>query len=189
MRCDVPKRSTNGRRLGLGGRDGGLGRAPLQLRFDHAPDPFVPETGTDRSTRSPLQQHPRQPSARPRRVSAALAGLPDLLGRPVPGPAGVDEFVRRRRALGRPQLDQVLDLEAVRSRRSRIMSPWPRWNSTESSSGHSNRCIPKYGRRSLSVAGPSASRSGTHSMSIVPLTRKISCPPGRSRRAASGIQR
>jgi hypothetical protein len=72
----------------------------------------------------------------------------------------------RRSSTSRPQ-----------PRSSRIMSPWPRWKSTDSSSGHSNRCMPKYGRSSRSVAGrPSV--SGTVSMSSTEFTRKISWPPG-----------
>ncbi len=50
------------------------------------------------------------------------------------------------------------------SRSSRIQSPWARWNSTESSSGHSNRCIPKLGRSRRSPAGTSSS-SGAQSIS------------------------
>jgi len=68
------------------------------------------------------------------------------------------------------------------------MSPCPRWNSTESSSGHSKRCIPKYGRTSRSVAGTPSS-SAAQSMRSVEFPRKTSLPPGRRRRAASGIQR
>ena len=55
------------------------------------------------------------------------------------------------------------------------------------SSGHSKRCIPKYGRRSCSSGGISC--SWKQSTRIVPLTRKTSSPPGRSSREASGIQR
>ncbi len=45
-------------------------------------------------------------------------------------------------------------------RSSRIMSPWPRWNSTASSSGQSKWCIPKYGRSSRSVASRPSWLSG-----------------------------
>ena len=47
--------------------------------------------------------------------------------------------------------------------------------------------MPKYGRSSRSPAGRSSS-SGTVSISRTELARKISWPPGRSSRAASGIQ-
>jgi len=37
----------------------------------------------------------------------------------------------------------LLAVSACQRRSRRIMSPWPRWNSTASSSGQSKRCIPK----------------------------------------------
>src|SRR5262245_50369003 len=45
--------------------------------------------------------------------SAPLARLPDLLARPLPRPLRSDEGVARDGALGRVDLDEVLDLEAV----------------------------------------------------------------------------
>ncbi len=72
-----------------------------------------------------------------------------------------------------------------RSSRSRsIHSPCGRWNSTPSS--HSKRCMPNCGWTRCSFAGTSSSEQRITS---VELRRNTSRPPGRSSRAASGIQR
>ena len=70
-------------------------------------------------------------------------------------------------------------------RRRSIHSPWARWNSTPPS-GHSIRCKPNCGRCNDSLAGTSSSEQRITS---VELRRNTSRPPGRSSRAASGIQR
>ncbi len=69
----------------------------------------------------------------------------------------------------------------------RIMSPWARWNSTARSfSGHSKRPIPNWGR----CSAPSPARvSRMQRTTSTEFVRKISSPPGRRSRAASGIQR
>src|SRR5262249_17543760 len=41
------------------------------------------------------------------------AGLPHLLAGPAPGPREVDERITGRRALGRIDLDEILDVEAA----------------------------------------------------------------------------
>src|SRR5690606_643789 len=43
------------------------------------------------------------------------ARLPDVLGRPAPGPCPIDEVVRGLAVGGRPQLDQVLHDESARA--------------------------------------------------------------------------
>ena len=72
-------------------------------------------------------------------------------------------------------------------RSNRIQEPGDRWNSTPGSLGHSIRYMPKAGRRSRFVAATSSS-GGMHSVIRNELVRKASCPPGRSKRAASGTQ-
>ena len=115
------------------------------------------------------------------------SGPPHLLAGPAPGPLVGDERVVAAGAGGWAQLDEVLDAKPL-ARSSRIQSPWPRWNSTVGSSGHSKRCMPNCGRSRRSVAGM-PSWSGTHIISRALLPRNTSSPPGRSRRAASGIRR
>src|SRR5947207_3348719 len=48
-----------------------------------------------------------------RSPSALAAGDPDLLGRPLAGPFGGGIRKIRRRILGRPELDEVLDRESA----------------------------------------------------------------------------
>ena len=121
-----------------------------------------PARGRPRPLRSPVPplRHPRRPD--PAGVPAACAPsrfLHTATAAPIPGwPAGASRSEpgsgrsSRRSSTARPP-----------RRSSRIMSPWPRWNSTELSSGHSNRCMPKYGRSSRSVAGrPSSSGMVEH---------------------------
>ena len=109
-------------------------------------------------------------------ASAGLPGAPHLLVRPAVRPPRLDEAVAGRRSgSGRSSMRSSISNPLARSRR--IQSPWPRWNSTEGSSGHSKRCMPKWARRSSAVAGTSSS-SGTHSMSSELLPRKISAAAG-----------
>ena len=61
-------------------------------------------------------------------------------------------------AAGRTSMSASISKPDARS--SAMSSPCGRWNSTESSSAHSTRCMPKYGRSSRSAAGsPSVSRA------------------------------
>ena len=126
----------------------------------------------------------------PRRTpSAALARDPGLLGRPLPRPLQRRDLrVARRRVRGRAGARRAARPRTRCRAAGRIHSPCGRWNSTDVSSGQTVRCIPKYGRSSVVPAGPSASRSGLVRMTSGAFVRNISQPPGRSRRAASGIQ-
>ena len=105
-----------------------------------------------------------------------LARLPDLLARPLPRPFDGGQRVRRGGA-GPGRSSRRSSTSKPQRRSSRIMSPWPRWNSTESSSGHSNRCMPKYGRSSRSVAGRPSS-SGMVSISSTRVDQEDQLPAG-----------
>ena len=124
------------------------------------------------------------------RVSAVLRAAQissaGPLARPVGGDsrrstrASVASSGRRARRAARPRSP------CARSRS--IQSPCASWNSTPSSGVHSIRCMPtlrtlkRLGRR----VGPRRERRASRAAL---LRRKTSRPPGRSRRAASGIQR
>ena len=72
------------------------------------------------------------------------------------------------------------------ARSSPIQRPWLRAKLTDSSSDHSRRWRPRSGRTSSFVAARSS--SGMQSIRRVALIRKISRPPGRRSRLASGTQ-
>ena len=57
-------------------------------------------------------------------------------------------MVSGRRVGGRADFDQLARRSRPQSRSRAIILPWGRWNSTESSPGHSTPCMPKSGRRS-----------------------------------------
>ena len=124
----------------------------------------------------------RAAAARSTRGSAArraspLARPPDLLRRPLPRPPALRE--PRVAVLG-PASGACSSTRSTTSspdrRRSRIQSPWPRWNSTEVVSAHSTRWSPNEGRSSSRPGG--CSSLGAVRIASSPLTRKTSSPPG-----------
>ena len=119
----------------------GFGRVVLDVvgRDDVEGDPELLED------RAPLRARRREQQRLRRRASSPLPRPPDLLGRPLPGPVGGDEVVVRVLApRPAPGARRGRAPRSPFSRRSRIQSPWPRWNSTPSSS-QSRRCRPNCG--------------------------------------------
>ena len=83
---------------------------------------------------------------------------PDLLGRPAARPAGVEVVVRRGRVLRRPQLDQVVDDQAVAAEAA---------GSTRRTGAGSRRCPRRHRRRS----GACRSRSGAAAVRPAPASK------------------
>ena len=140
-----------------------------------------------RRTESAAARGSRAAAARSTRASAGLARHPDLLDRPLARPLGGDEVVVlvRRRACGRVQLDQVLDLEPrVPQRPEHVAVTEVELDAAVRPSAM--LCIPRCARWSVSEV-PSGS-SSAHRITSGLLHRNTSRPPGRSSRYASGSQ-
>ena len=131
--------------------------------------------------RPPLRRARREHERRSRRdAHAALAGLPDLLGRPLPRPLG--ETSRSSsvilRAFGALNLAQRLDLEPVLAQAARIHSPCAELelDALARPATPSVRGIPNCGRTSGPRPVPRRGRTAANS---VELRRNTSSPPGR----------
>jgi hypothetical protein len=70
-----------------------------------------------------------------------LAPLSCLLELPLPRPFQGCQRISCGSTWPGPELEEILDFQAAAVEQPDHVA-WPRWNSTGSSSGHSNRCMP-----------------------------------------------